>query len=305
MDNKIIATLAGAAVVVVMLGSLLVPIIYDAIDDTKVYYNNDYGAFADVSDNEVINLELTTVMGTPGSSTYYINGEELGLTQGNRVIIVSENLIVVFENLNGIGIAGVDVSGNLIRTWADSVTVAINGESITIEWAKSDNNTSGTINVKSSWMFYRTFEGDWRAVDYVSGSKTAYINDLSQVYSSNWSGPIQKFFSLNGTSVNVYSGTIGGAATLSTTTATVEVTEVMNGVSSFVISSDHETSGVFKFTADNAGEPYDVFPYYFIIPVSVYGQTESNIAVVGILTVLPMLIVVAVLVSFVYYGSRY
>lgn len=300
MNNRLISVILAISVGVIMVGSVLVPTIIDANDDTKVYYNNNYGAFADVSDNEEINLEITTVIGTAGSSTYYINGEELNLIQGSRVIVVSENLTIAQEHATGIGITGVDSSGNLFRYLADSVNVAINGESITIEWVRSVDSTSGTINVNSSWIFYRSFDGDWRAVEYLSSSRTAYINDFSQVYSSNWIGTTKEFFTLNGTSVEVYSGTVGETATLSTTTATVEATEVMNGVSSFVISSDRETSGAFKFTVDNEGEPYDVFPYYFIIPASVYGQTDTNIAIATILFAIPVI----VLLSFVVFIVR-
>lgn len=303
MDNKIIATLAGAAVVVIMLGALLVPIINDAIDDTKVYYNNSTGPFASVTDDDTISIEITTTIGTSGSTVYTVNGESVSVSNGPRAILVAENVTIYQNYSDGIAITGVDSDGAIIGygTW-ENISITINGDMMT--YTSSVNDINVTKEVVNEWAFYRYNVGNYRMLDYIAAPATVYVNDLNQVYGSNYINTTGEFFTFNGTDVKIYK-TSDTVTSMRETTASVTTTDVMNNVQSFVVDPSREVSSSFKFVTDNNGTPYDVFPFYFIVPTEVYGQTESNIAVAGILTVLPLLIVVAVLGSFVYYRSRY
>lgn len=299
--NNLMMIIIGATLGFIMIGSFLVPFVANYTDSTKEYYNNQYGPYADVSEDDIINLEITTTIGTAGSTVYSVNGTEVTVTQGPRAIVLSEKLTIIQNYNNGIGIYGVDSSNNLINTTGDSLTVTIDGNTISIQWALSSDNTSGEIITNSSWIFYRANVGNYRIIDYISSARTVYINELDQVYSSNWIGTTREFFTLNGTSVNVYSGEIGGTATVESTTASVTLTDVMTDVKNFVVDPTRENSGAFKFTVDNSGTPYDVYPYYFIVPDKVFGISDENKVINSMFTILPIVVMGGAVATVAYY----
>lgn len=304
MDNKLIPVILATFVGVLLIGSVLMPVIIDADDDTKVYYNNNFGPYAQVSDNETIAIEITTTPGTAGSTVYTVNGENVGVPQGPRAILLAENLTIYQNYSDGIACFGVDSDGNL-STFNNypSIDVNIVGNSMTIVTTDSSNATT-TYNFDCEWIFYRSNVGDYRLVDFLSARQTVYVNDLKQVYGSNRIGTTGEFFSFNGTDVKI-AKLSDGTTTIREATATVTTTDVMRDVISFEVDPSRATSSSFKFITDNNGNDYEVYPYYFVIPASVYGQTESNEAYSAILFAIPVVLIMALVAIVIASFARY
>lgn len=294
--NKTIAMVITAAVAIIMVGSLLMPIINDAIDDSKVYYNNEYGPYAQVVDGESVTINISTTIGTAGTTTYTVNGESVIVPQGPRAILIAENLTVFQNYSNGIAINGVDSNGDLISSNANWSNASITIDGNTISYTATLDDATISKVVVNEWAFYRSNEGDYRIIDFVGSSVTVYVNDLTQVYGSNRIGTTGEFFRFNGTDVKI-SKSVDGVTTTRNATATVQTTDVMDDVISFKVDPSRETSSSFKFITDNNGEDYDVYPYYMIVPASVYGQTETNAAYAGVLAVLPILVICGIMVA--------
>lgn len=304
MDNKLIPVILATFVGVLLIGSVLMPVIIDADDDTKVYYNNNFGPYAQVSDNDTISIDITTTIGTAGSTVYTVNGENVSLPQGARAILLADDLTIYQNYTDGIVCFGVDSDGNLSNFGAyPSVDVDIVGNSITVIVTDSSDNST-TYVFDCDWIFYRSNVGDYRLVDYISSRQTVYVNDLKQVYGSNRIGTTGEFFSFNGTDVKI-AKLSGGTTTIRETTATVTTTDVMRDVISFEVDPSRDTTSSFKFITDNNGEDYEVYPYYFVIPASVYGQTESNEAYSAILFAIPVVLIMALVAIVIATFARY
>lgn len=295
--------IVSVIVALTMISSILVPIIVSADENTKVYYNNNFGPYAQVVEDDSITLNISTTVGTAGTTIYTVDGESVSVPQGPRAILIAENLIVFQNYSNGIAINGVDLNGDLISSNANWSNVSITIDGNNISYTATINDATVSKDVVNEWAFYRSNEGDYRIIDFISSSVTVYVNDLTQVYGSNRIGTTNEFFRFNGTDVKI-SKLAEGVTTTRDATATVQTTDVMNDVISFNVDSSRETSSSFKFITDNNGEDYEVYPYYMIVPVSVYGQTDTNILVSTLLSMLPILLSIAVIVGTIAYFRR-
>ena len=293
MNMKTVSVLVGVTISIIMVGFVLTPVINDAVDGTKVYYNNNYGSYAKVSNQEEVVIDATTTIGTAGSTIATVNGAAVDVIQGPRALAIADSFIIFQNYSNGIQVAGpIGENGAMYSKNHSSVNVVINGNAATFTLVQ-DGGTNITLNATFEWCYYRFIEGDYRLIDYISSSqsRTVNYNSLDQIHGSNSIGKTGQFFNFTGTDVTVYN--MDGSSY--DTTATVDITEVMNGVSSFVVDSDRTNSKAFHFTVDDNGSPYDVYPYYFVIPYEVYGQTESNIQASNILLVIPSMMLVVVI----------
>lgn len=303
MDNKLIPVILATFVGVLLIGSVLMPVIIDADDDTKVYYNNNFGPYAQVVEGDVVSIVVSTTIGTGGSTICTVDGESVIIPQGLRAILIAENFVVYQNFAYGIGIYGIDSNGDMINnaSWAN-VSITIDGDNISYTASVNDVTASG--DVVNEWAFYRSNEGSYRIVDYISSSVTVYVNDLTQVYGSNLIATTGEYFSFNGTDVKI-SKLADDVTTTRDATATVQTTDVMNDVISFKVDSSRETSSSFKFITDNNGEDYEVYPYFMIVPASVYGQTESNEAYSAILFAIPVVLIMALVAIVIATFARY
>lgn len=305
MENKLITIVIGAMVAILLTGSLLVPIINDAADDTKVYYNNEFGVLASAGD-ESIDYTIKYTGNTSGETTeVYINGVKSGsVYNGIRAIVISDSYVVAQSNeLTGWNIyVGNSVDSNKYYALTSSdITIRITADSSTISFTDSDGVK--TLTIGTEWCYYRDDNStDFRIVDYTGGAdKTVYVNDLSQVRGASLIITTNEFFNFEGTAVNVY-----GETPETPTMVYEDLTDVMNGVISFnlgAVISGNRTSGV-HFDVDNNGEDYTVYPYFLVIPASVYGQTGSDAAYTAILYVLPLMVIVAIIAAIAYNAVR-
>lgn len=289
MSNKIVPMVLGATIAIILTASVLMPVINDTVDDTKVYYNNGGGSYASVVD-DVVNISLD--LGTD-RVVYAVNGVNQSLNLGGIGFVITDSFTIAGGYSNTIDVSGVDKNGNLISTARySSIDLTLEPGRAIIDGTLTDESTV-SYEFNNEWAFYRYSEGDYRVLANIGVDElTVYVNNINQVYGSNWINTTGEYFAFNGADVKVYDG-----ESIINTNATVELSNVMNGVESFTVTSDRTVSGAFKFTVDNNGADYDVYPYYFIIPASVYGQTESNESYTALLYAIPVILLAAIVAA--------
>lgn len=298
--KNLIYLMVGSVIAVLMIGSLLIPFVADYTDSTKEYHNNNFGAYAKVSDQDEIVINITTTIGTAGTTNATVNGTVLDVPQGPRALVIADSFVIFQNYSNGIQVAGpIEENGALYHKDHSSVNLSINNNVATFTLLTS-NGENVTLNTTFSWCYYKFVEGDYRLIDYIATgqSRTVYYNSLDQIHGSNVIGRTGQFFAFTGNDVTVFNS--DGSSY--TTTATVEITNVMNNVSSFVVDSDRANSKAFHFTVDDNGSPYDVYPYYFVVPYEVYGITEQNTVINSIFSIIPIIFVAGVVVTVVYWA---
>lgn len=287
MNMKIVSVLVGVTISIIMVGFVLTPVINDAVDNTKVYYNNEYGPFADVPNNETVTIVVSTTIGTAGTTTLTVNGENVSTPQGPRAVLLADTFIIYQNYSNGIAFNGINGDTLIHDTDYSDITITLDGGVANITASVGDTNRE--FSLPYEWAYYRSNIGDYRLIDFIASNATVYINSTDQVKGCQYNTPINSFYSFVGTDVTVYSPSVSNAV------ANVELTDVMNNVKSFVISPSRENAGAFQFNYDVNGETKVVTPYYFVVPYKVYGQTEASIQASNILFVIPSMMLVAVI----------
>lgn len=299
MDNKLIPVILATFVGVLLIGSVLMPVIIDADDDTKVYYNNNFGPFADVKKDDTVSITMGAVVGDSSGGSMTVNGETVIVQQGGRALLLSDNLYIAHNFSNGIAFTGISNSGFVNLGFTELTLNILNGE------ISATGTTIGGETVSHSfdydWCYYRANSGDYRMVDFLSTDRIVYFNDVDQIKSAGYINTTGEFFFLSGFDVTVVDSDLRSESI----TATATINKVMDNVSSIVVSSDRTNSSAFKFSVDNDGTPYDVYPYYFVIPASVYGQTESNEAYSAILFAIPVVLIMALVAIVIATFARY
>ena len=298
MNMKIVSVLVGVTISIIMVGFVLTPVINDAVDDTKVYYNNDFGVLAAATDDP-IEYSISYTGNTSGAiSEVYINGVKSGTVyNGVRAIVISDSLVVSQQNsLNSwlISVGNSVESRTYNAMMSSPIELTITADNVSLSF-KSDGSADISIEIPTNWCYYRDDNSkDYRIIDYTNSEKVIYVNDLKQVRGASWINTTGEFFNFEGTSVNVYGNTPENP-----TMVYEGYTNVMNGVYSFnlgAVISGNRTDGV-HFDVDNNGTPYTVYPYFLVIPNMVYGQTESDISYSAILYAIPAIFISALIVA--------
>lgn len=288
--NNLMMVVLGGAIAILMVGTLLIPFVADYTDSTKVYYNNDFGSLASAS-NETIEYRISYTGNTSGAITeVFINDVKVATGYaGMRAIVISDSYVISQVNSTT---EWMIYTGNSV---SNSSYTAVTSADITINITKdrsvinyTDSEGAKTLTIDTEWCYYLDDRSDdYRIVNYTSEDKTVYVNDLSQVRGASWINTTGEFFNFEGTSVNVY-----GNTPESPTMIYEDLADVMNGVISFnvgAVISGSRTDGV-HFDVDNNGENYTVYPYFLVIPNSVYGISEDNTTINAMFSMLPIIV---------------
>lgn len=296
MDNKIVGIIIAMAVSTMLIGSVLITAIDDAADNTKVYYNNDFGVLAAATD-EPIEYSIRYTGNTSGAiSEVYINDvKSATVYNGVRAIVISDSLVVSQQNnVNEwlISVGNSVESMNYFATTNSPIEMTLTADNVSLSF-ESGGGENTSLDVSTNWCYYRDDNStDYRIVDYTNADKVVYVNDLKQVRGASWISTTGEFFNFEGTAVNVY-----GDTPENPTMIYEGYTNVMNGVYSFdlgAVISGNRTDGV-HFDVDNNGTPYTVYPYFLVIPNKVYGQTETDAAYTSMLYAIPVILFAALL----------
>lgn len=298
MTNKLIAGVITLTIAIVVLAGVLVPVINDSVDSTKIYYNNDFGVLAAATD-EPVEYSIRYTGNTSGAiSETYINGvKSATVYNGVRAIVISDSLVVSQQNNVAswlISVGNSVESMNYLATTSSPIELTLTADNVSLSF-ESESNENISLDVPTNWCYYRDDNSsEYRIVDYTSSEKVVYVNDLKQVRGASWVVTTNEFFNFEGTTVNVY-----GDTPENPTMVYEGYNKVMNGVYSFdlgAVISGNRTEGV-HFDVDNNGTPYTVYPYFLVIPNEVFGQTEENEQYSNILQTVPVMALIVILVA--------
>lgn len=297
MNTKLIGVIIAASIAILMSGSVLMPVINDAVDDSKVYYNNDFGVLSAVAD-EPVNYRIEYTGNASGfiSECYVENEKVATVYQGLGAIIIADSYVLVQQtNLTTWALyMGNNVeSGSMFPLMTSDISVVLTKEKSTFSF--TDGDGVQTVEIPTEWCYYRDDNSDeWRIVDYTTRTNKAYINDPSQVKGSLWSGVTSDFITFDGYKAEVF-GTNAQIVDVSFDGYKKE----MDGVYSFDvggISGGQRSEGI-NFTIMYNGTPVELNPYYFVIPNKVYGQTETSETYTALLYAIPVILLTAIVAT--------
>lgn len=285
VNNTIGATIS-IFIVVVLMGSLLIPILDDVTTTSGTFDNEDFAR------HEMAELQSGDEW-TRTDGVWYYNGEELtSNTSGSAGVIFTDNLTIrEIGNIRGVGYKTAANSTN-------SVDVVAVDES-TLGLSINDSTTYVTF----TYGFGAVLDGDYIMKDY---GKTAYVLEDTDMYIT---GVTAIDSSDNATEVLcVIAGSIGDGFTVNVSnvknstveditvgTVTVNATPVDGYVDLYLFDSIEFTiSG----TQDDTEVSTDATYSTFVMPKVVTAELSEHLgtAEIGLIMVIPILLILAVVV---------
>lgn len=175
MDNKVISYAVLATVVVLMVGSLLVPIIQDMTDDhTTTYYNSPAG-------NLIYSLDSDdhTFSYVAGDTVIDVDGVDY--TLGSTCVYIMSDGVIILASSNGVTLYN-GATKVISNDATKDVTVAFSNGAASITYG--ENTYANTY----TWLFTPDEDGDYVNVGITSSSQVYYSDftklALAQVLSS-------------------------------------------------------------------------------------------------------------------------
>lgn len=283
--NKVIPVVITAALVIILTGSVLMPIISDAQDTQRTVYNNDisqrYSELFNGSDS-ILDQDIELYVESFSDDTLRItkNGvvSTLAAYRFQGTLLMCDAMNIRWDPGTGNIRLSSETSGGTV-TQVDIVaplTITIDNGIITV------TDSSDTPNVYTAtptkWLFIPNDAGDWETI--IASSGNFYLNGLDQVY-----------FSTTADSIGFY---VGNGGELETATGTYSWT--FDGMEKKDRYTDLYVANLSQFTVDDelreiVGD--DFAPYQVIIPRSVDAHTESNISALALLGAIPVILLTA------------
>lgn len=272
MDNKI-GLMVTISIAVILMGSLLVPIIVDANDDSQIVKTN-MGNYADVLDYST-SADLSIAY-TAATNEYVINGESQTLS-GYGALAISDNFRLGY---NGTSVYWAYYDGSTVRFGTgnlESFTITIADGVLTLVFG-------GTTTITPEWSkiaYLTNDESDPYAINlFFSGSNTIYVNSLDQIIAANPVASNTGFVSF----INGAVQSFGVDAVANIGTSAVSGAESMLGLSA-------GPSGTLNVSVDGA----DNALLYVAVPKVVSSDTITSDAM-AILYVIPVLLIASLVV---------
>lgn len=273
MENKSIYVIIGAVVSIIVVASVLMPIINDAVDDSREYYNNAVGTYARA--NEDVSISY-------GSEGYFVNDESVQVGTYDR-LIVSPSFYV---ERNGANTAYVVMfsEGLMYRDSVTELDISYSNQTLSVSYVTG--STTRTADLSTEWLYFADDSGDYRMTAIDNGRKpTVYlnsINDLTVIYRTT-----TDLLTYHNGVANIVGSTEG--ATVSAEYSLSDIDGVKDVVS-LKLSPTLEESD-FKFIV---GE--DSFTASaVIVPYEVFGEKDASVGVPAILFAIPAVLLIAIL----------
>lgn len=287
--NKTISVVITAALVIILTGSVLMPIISDAQDTQRTVYNNEenlryselFSGSRSISD---LNITLYVSSFTNDELIITNDGVESTINPANYqgTLIMCDKLNIRWDPGNG----NVRLSSSfdpLITETQNSLvaplTVSIRGGNVTV----TDSADYEATVTPTEWLFIPDENGMWETV--TSSTSGVYINGLDQVYFSTI---------VNSGNVGFIDGHNGSATSYSGESYTWAF-EDMERVAGYVDLYRVDTAD-FRFSDNmpNNEDGTEVIPFQLIVPRSVDAHiSESNISAITLLGAIPVILLTA------------
>lgn len=279
---KWITTAVMAAVVIIMVGALLVPVINDFVDDSTATYTNSTSNTATQIGSDDVTIVLS-------SGTLTVNSTPVTVTAGP--ILLSDTLVIVFNGTvyNAFGTAS-SAGAQIQNMIAFTATVDISESSVSVTDITLSGNTSGSNKTFDdySWLYHVATEGANNLVNATSTAKAYYMNADNQIRGA--------LYASGNYYTNVGSTLFKNAAEDSTDTLTFSATDVadVDDVRSITVTNSASSSGLalnYNSGANNASINW------IVVPHEVSGDVPTIAPARGILLAIPVLVIIALVVG--------
>lgn len=274
MDNKLIPVILGVTVGVIMVASLMVPVVLDAVDDSRVYFNNNYTSMAKAVDGD------STTISFDGEN-YSVNDEIIPISDYVYVSISDRFVILITEGLANINY----YSDSFVK--ANSVSdfvLSIDNKVVTLSYTLGETET--TVSFDIGWAYYVDSDGAYRLfkVDQYN-TRTIYVNSIDDLVAVNYG--IAGVYSFKNDTVE-FNGTISGDYHADLT----PINDV-NDVYQMEISQDPAASDFYFIDGDE-----DLTVQAFIVPFEVHGYKDGFKGIDSILLAIPLIVILAFVAAF-------
>lgn len=287
MNNKLIMSLIGIAVGIILVGGLLVPTIQDtrtAYED--VYFNGPESPtvnYASYSTNADFDVSISK-----NGSVWTLAGIDIN-TGSNGAYLMTDNAYIILSPIYGYNIHGLTDSmayvsltiddWNGVTTAVTSITIDVTPEGITVSDVSA---TQDSYFFPSTYTVYSDLEGD-RVI--CTGAKETYIKGIEDVISVGFN-PTKFFWSSNGNDSKVVYNT-----TLYDSSLKYSLSEVSEEVSSLAIGA----GGDFAIEITLNGSPVDLVPSAACLPKEAIQPV--NTGALSIISAIPLIVIVALMMS--------
>lgn len=288
MENKVVSVVLTLTIGVILAGSVLMPVLSDAMATEDTFSNEGYFYLDEFTDEYTFEWDATdpTTMTVNGESFTYSNTS--GLTVS---LVLGEKFAVRMGNSNpSINFYG---NGSYVSTSAGNPTFTLTYS----EGSVTATNGTATKTIESVTAIYGIVESG----DYVmkKSSAVAYLNSGSDIvadstiYASGqtYSGNNNIFWHLEGTIDNIsYPDTFNSSLTITN--------ETLNGEYSSTHNDLYELTNI-QFTATtNTAVVYNVTASYFVVPAEVTAERSVHFTAdeIAIIAVIPVIVIVALFI---------
>lgn len=287
--NKTISVVITAALVIIITGSVLVPIITDAQDTQRTVYNNDisqrYSELFNGSDSILDqDIELYVESFTDNTLRITKNGavSTLAAQRYQGTLLMCDAMNIRWDPGNGnFRMSSDTIDGSISQTnLVAPLTITIDNGIITV--TDSSDTPKVYTATPTKWLFIPNDAGEWETILESSGN--FYLNGLDQVY-----------FSTNSNTIGFYDGNGGELEA-----ATGVYSWTFDGMEKDDRYTDLYVANLSQFTVDDElGEIVgdDFVPFQVIIPRSVDAHTEANISALALLGAIPVIILISLVAS--------
>lgn len=278
MNMKLVGMIIGVTISIIMVGFVLTPVINDAVDDTKTVFNNSYGQYSSIMDEDL-------TISIDDQNNFVVNGQSVTLKERYEVAsLVADTILIKTDtkvNTRYLAYYTEETGSVRVNDFA-SIDVEVSNNIATITYGTSQT----VVEVPFTWGFVADNVGDYRSVWL---PYTVYLNNIDQIYGAIWVGSTNNFGSFHGKSV-MYNG-----ADLEADYNLVSVP----GTDNIYSLTQTQENPNFTFVIDNNGSPYTVLPFSCIVPAEINGTIPGGESSSAILYAMPLMFLVAIIATMV------
>lgn len=281
MDMKIVGITVAAFIVVVVIGSMLMPILDDADNGFNTVEQNTGGAYKVSMDNVPITFSYN-------ESKYTLNGDDINAdyTLTNQMVIISDKFIVATNSLNSGKTIYFATPGQTFKT-ISSITCS-NG-SVTY----TAGGTDTTLDLSYTWIAYPANEGDYM---FAGNLSSVNVDDGATII-TGYMGPTVN----GGTSLSTIVMAKGALDSITPEVYTGNTyTEATGAVSAtYTEGTPNVLTPAYSIVVDSGGDTYTAATPNVIVPIQYHYVSSSDSNLINLIGVIPVLLIVAILTGIV------
>lgn len=267
MNMKDLPTIVTSIIVgmIILLG-VFVPVVVNSTEEYVEMYNNTSNSLSSIFEEDV---ELTL-----NGRDLEINGQSLAFSNTSSIII-SDSFNLFSSDENTIEYASIDVHPYVAIT---SATINIVDSHAIVSIVNTNDETiSEEFDIE--WGFVFNPDGDYSMYRVFNNATTITLNNIDQMYCSNYFAPIESWYSAHGTDVTVGDTSIQ---------ATFDKINVGGYVGGFQVRLGG--TGDYQFVVDGSDNSSTVHPWVFVVPKEVVLIKEGTEVIYTMLSLLPILV---------------